>query len=122
MTDDKFKDEILDDDELDQVAGGTFTPNKYDERIYNQAGLRTQYHVFEKDEFFAKSENGKEVPITYDQANRQSALLRTHRLELQQVSPRHKSEYLHENCPRRTRRGFFFDGDEKIFVGTCNET
>ena len=69
MTDDKFKDEILDDEQLDQVAGGTFTPNKYDERIYNQAGLRTQYHVFEKDEFFAKSETGKEVPITYDQAN-----------------------------------------------------
>lgn len=61
--------EKLDDEQLDQVAGGTFTANKFDERIYNQASLRTQYHFFEKDEFFAKTEKGDEVSITYNQAN-----------------------------------------------------
>jgi len=55
--------------ELETVNGGTFTPNDFDERIYNQAGLRTDYNFWAKDEFFAKDKNGKEVSITYNQAN-----------------------------------------------------
>ena len=59
----------LNENELDSVNGGTFTPNKFDERIYNQAGLRTDYHFWAKDEFFIRSKDGHEVSITYDQAN-----------------------------------------------------
>lgn len=69
MANEILKDEILKDGQLDQVAGGTFTPNKYDERVYNQAGISTEYHTFEKDEFWAKDQNGKNQAITYEQAN-----------------------------------------------------
>ena len=61
--------EILKDSELDQVAGGTFTANKYEKFEYNDAGLKTQYHTFDKDEFWAKDNNGDWKRITYDQAN-----------------------------------------------------
>ena len=30
-------------EQLNQVNGGTFDSNKHDERIYNQAGMRTDY-------------------------------------------------------------------------------
>jgi hypothetical protein len=56
-------------EQLDEVNGGTFTPNKYDERIYNQAGLTTKYQFWCKDLFWIKDANGKEVSITYKQAN-----------------------------------------------------
>ena len=59
----------LNDENLDMIVGGTFTPNKFDERIYNQAGLTTKYHFICKDEFFIKDRNGKLVSITYNQAN-----------------------------------------------------
>ena len=68
----KISDELqaLSDDELDQVAGGTFTPNKYEEPIYNQAGIKTDYSFFKKDKFYAIAEkDGAEISITYDQAN-----------------------------------------------------
>ena len=61
--------ELLSDEQLEQVAGGTFDKNKFDERIYNQAGLKTEYHFWEKDEFWAKDRNGEYKAITYDQAN-----------------------------------------------------
>ena len=69
MTTAILNNETLNMDQLNLVAGGTFTPNKYDERIYNQAGISTDYHFFAKDEFFAKNKDGKEMAITYDQAN-----------------------------------------------------
>ena len=34
MTNEIFKNEILNDEQLDQVAGGTFTPNKYEKIEY----------------------------------------------------------------------------------------
>ena len=55
--------------ELEEVNGGTFTGNKFDERVYNQAGLKTEYHFWGKDEFWAKDRFGNNVAITYDQAN-----------------------------------------------------
>ena len=66
---DKFADEKLNDEQLDQVAGGTFTANKYREDVYNDAGIKTNYHFIEEDEFFAKDKNGNWQPITYEQAN-----------------------------------------------------
>lgn len=59
----------LTENELGFVNGGTFTFNKFDERIYNQSGVSTKYHFFKKDEFFINDKNGKEISITYDQAN-----------------------------------------------------
>ena len=61
--------EILNEEQLKGVSGGTFDSNKYKERIYNQAGLKTDYHFFEKDEFWAKDNHGKYQAISYDQAN-----------------------------------------------------
>lgn len=70
----KINDELekLNDEQLEQVAGGTFlgSNNRYPEEIYNLVGIRTDYHLWKRDEFFAKSETtGKEIPITYTQAN-----------------------------------------------------
>ena len=56
-------------EQLDNVNGGTFDANKYDERIYNQAGMRTDYCFFAKDKFYIKNTKGVEVSITYKQAN-----------------------------------------------------
>ena len=56
-------------EQLNQVNGGTFDSNKHDERIYNQAGMRTDYGFFAKDKFFIKNKDGKEISITYAQAN-----------------------------------------------------
>ncbi|MBR1807134.1 MAG: hypothetical protein IJ774_12225 [Selenomonadaceae bacterium] len=61
--------EQLTDEQLDQVAGGTFTPNKYSERMYNEVGIETNYHFFGKDSFFIKDEHGDNHSITYEQAN-----------------------------------------------------
>ena len=61
--------EQLDDAQLEQVAGGTFTSNKYSERMYNEVGIQTNYHFFEKDSFFIKDANGDYQSITYEQAN-----------------------------------------------------
>jgi len=62
--------EILNDEQLDIVTGGTFTSNKFSKKEYRDAGIRIVTNFFERDEFFALSEkNGQEYPITYDQAN-----------------------------------------------------
>ena len=61
--------EILNFDQLDNVAGGTFTPNEHKEAIYNQAGVRTNYNILFKDEFWIKDYRGREVPVTKTQAN-----------------------------------------------------
>ena len=61
--------EILSAEQLDFVAGGTFTANKYDERIYNQAGMRTDYGFFVRDKFYIKDSKGNEVSITMAQAD-----------------------------------------------------
>lgn len=37
--------------ELNQVNGGTFTPNMFTEEEYNKYGIKTNFHFFEKDEF-----------------------------------------------------------------------
>lgn len=54
----------LNDMEMSEISGGTFTRNKYRESGYNSVGITTDYHFFGKDEFFFM---GK--PISYDRAN-----------------------------------------------------
>ena len=54
---DKYADEMLTDDELDGVAGGTFTPNKLSRVTYEVAGIKIVDHFFAKDEFWYKGEN-----------------------------------------------------------------
>ena len=61
--------EILSDAELDIVAGGTFTANKYKEIIYNQAGISTKYNKIERDQFYARTLDGNNKSISYAQAN-----------------------------------------------------
>ena len=61
--------EQLSDAQLDQVAGGTFDKNEFTESEYHFAGLKTEYHFFGKDEFWAKDANGDYKSITYEQAN-----------------------------------------------------
>jgi hypothetical protein len=55
----------LNNNELNSVAGGTFTPNKYSQLGYNTFGISTSYHFFAGDEF---KFNGQ--IITYEQANK----------------------------------------------------
>ena len=69
MTKEILKDEILTNEQLDQVAGGTFDKNEFTESEYHFAGIKTEYHFFEKDEFWAKNRNGDYKAITYEQAN-----------------------------------------------------
>ena len=71
--------EILNMEQLDMVAGGTFTPNKYEKIEYKQAGIKTDYNFFEKDKFKAKRKsNGFYYQITYDQANWAVNYFKTH--------------------------------------------
>lgn len=54
----------LEQEELEQVAAGTLTPNAYKKWAYHAVGISTRYHTIDKDEFMFM---GK--PITYEQAN-----------------------------------------------------
>lgn len=38
--------------ELNEVNGGTFTPNMFEEKDYHRIGIRTKYHWFSCDEFW----------------------------------------------------------------------
>lgn len=52
MTEEKIlEEEILNENELEQVVGGTFTANKYSEAEYNAAGITVNTHFFGEDEF-----------------------------------------------------------------------
>ena len=66
---DFLRQNLVNDEQLDHVSGGTLDLNKYDEIYYNQAGMRTEYCIIDKDKFFIKNREGKEFPITYKQAN-----------------------------------------------------
>ena len=60
----------IDDEQLEDVNGGTFDTNKYSEETYNSCGINTNYHFFEKDEFWVWcNATGSWKSITYDQAN-----------------------------------------------------
>ena len=48
----------MSDEELEQVAGGTFTPNAYSKEIYAVLGIKVISHFFAKDEFWW---NGQEI-------------------------------------------------------------
>ncbi len=62
--------EILNDEQLDIVTGGTFTSNKHSKKEYRDAGIRIKTNFFARDEFYAiAKENGEEYQITYNQAN-----------------------------------------------------
>ena len=61
--------EILNDEQLDIVTGGTFTSNKHKELIYNQAGISTKYNFFAEDKFYALNQDNENRPISYAQAN-----------------------------------------------------
>ena len=76
-----LENEILSFDQLENVAGGTFTPNKYEEPIYNQAGIRTKWHILDKDEFFMNDKKGKMVPITMEQADWAVAYWKEHNIQ-----------------------------------------
>lgn len=66
-------------EELDFVAGGTFTPNKYEKIEYKQAGIKADYNFFEKDKFMAKrTSSGLYHQITYEQANWAVNYFKTH--------------------------------------------
>ena len=54
----------LSQEELEQVAAGTLTPNAFKKWAYHAAGISTRYHTIDRDEFMFM---GK--PITYEQAN-----------------------------------------------------
>ena len=56
-------------DELNQVAGGTFTSNKYSKSFYHACGISTCYNFFDKDEFMFMGRT-----ISYQQANEIVAL------------------------------------------------
>ena len=62
---DEFIKEKISETDLDNVNGGTFTPNTYDHQSYNYYGITTDYSFFSKDKFYYK---GKE--ISYDMANK----------------------------------------------------
>ena len=49
--------EKLNTEELDQVAGGTFTPNVYSVEEYKTAGITCVTHAIEKDEFVWNGNN-----------------------------------------------------------------
>lgn len=55
----------LNNEELNSVAGGTFTPNRYSQSAYHTFGISTSYHFIDPDKFWF---NGKK--ITYEQANK----------------------------------------------------
>jgi len=38
--------------DLDNVYGGTFWPNMFEEEDYHKMGIRTSYHTFTYDEFW----------------------------------------------------------------------
>ena len=59
----------FEDQQLEEVNGGTFDINAYSEETYNNVGISTNYHFFEKDEFYMQLENGGSVQITYAEAN-----------------------------------------------------
>ena len=58
------------DEQLQEVNGGTFDPNMYSEEVYNKHGIKTDYHFFEKDEFWVWcNATNSWKPISYEQAN-----------------------------------------------------
>ena len=59
----------IEDEKLEMVNGGTFDINSYSEETYNQIGIRTNYHFWDKDEFWLMSVSGNWVPISYSEAN-----------------------------------------------------
>ncbi len=56
-------------DELNQVAGGTFTINTYSKSVYHSVGISTRYNFFCEDEFMFMGRG-----ISYQQANEIVAL------------------------------------------------
>ena len=54
----------LSQEELEQAAGATFTPNTHSASTYHSVGISTCYHFFKKDHFEFMGRN-----ITYEQAN-----------------------------------------------------
>lgn len=52
------------DEELEQVTGGTFTPNSYSASGYHQFGISTSYNIIYKDEFKFMGHS-----ISYERAN-----------------------------------------------------
>ena len=60
----KFSEEVLDDEELEQVAGGTLTPNRYGIKNYKRAHIKVVKHFFAKNEFWWKGQD-----IGHDNAN-----------------------------------------------------
>ena len=56
-------------DELNRVAGGTFTSNKYSKSTYHSVGISTSYNFFDEDEFKFMGRK-----ISYQQANEIVAL------------------------------------------------
>ena len=65
MSEEKImNDEILTEDELDEVSGGTFTPNRYGKKSYKRANIKVVTHFFEANEFWWKGQN-----IGHDNAN-----------------------------------------------------
>ena len=61
--------ELLNDEQLDIVTGGTFTSNKHSKKEYRDAGIRISTNFFARDEFYAIAKDGQEYQITYNQAN-----------------------------------------------------
>ena len=55
----------LSQEELEQAAGATSTPNTHSRNTYHSLGISTNYHLIDKDEFRFMGNN-----ITYEQANR----------------------------------------------------
>ena len=56
----KINDELekLSDEQLEQIAGGTFTPNDFAKNAYEDCGIKVVEHFFAKDEFWYK---GKDI-------------------------------------------------------------
>ena len=50
--------EKLSDEELEKVAGGTFTPNDFTKNAYEDCGIKVVEHFFAKNEFWYK---GKDI-------------------------------------------------------------
>ena len=50
--------ENLTDEQLEQIAGGTFTPNEFDYDVYDACGIKVIGHILKKDEFWYK---GKDI-------------------------------------------------------------
>ena len=64
-----FSTEELTLDEMNRVAGGTFTRNTYSKSTYHSVGISTRYNVFCEDEFMFMGRG-----ISYQQANEIVAL------------------------------------------------